>query len=541
MKRMSNTVRVLIATTTGPVELLLLTEEDAAIGRSVACIGGTTETADIDPAYHSFVARPTGIVERLFGHGCYRIDVSGRIDAGSSWQLAVLAGHALAAAGRLAQEGDTADSILWATGSVRPVDLTVGAVGHVPEKFARSLDRLTEEAGAGRRVIVVIPAANAVDVGAELRAELDAHGIEILEVDAVQPLWNRLALSPSAVQPTAEPSGLVAKAPKVHGRRAWSAAAAALVGLAAAGASGLYLLNPSVPGSSVASLKQSAAPVAAARRTFTDCDLCPEMVEIPEGYFQMGSPPHHHRATNETPQHTVRFAVPFAIGKFEVTIDQFAAFVDATGYRPASQCAVYAMDLDQWVAKPASFREPSYPVTGNHPAACVNWNDAKAYAAWLGEKTGKPYRLASEAEWEYAARAGTTTLFSFGEADHPSPCDYAKLADASTRFSWRLETCSSNHGHGTAPVGTHRPNSWGVHDMHGNVWEWVEDCWHDTYVNAPADGSAWLASGNCNRRPTRGGSWHNPVIALRVAHRTHFHVTSATAHRGFRVARTLAP
>jgi formylglycine-generating enzyme required for sulfatase activity len=161
------------------------------------------------------------------------------------------------------------------------------------------------------------------------------------------------------VQPTAEPSGLVGKAPKVHGRRAWSAAAAALVGLAAAGASGLYLLNPSVPGSSVASLKQSAAPVAAARRTFTDCDLCPEMVEIPEGYFQMGSPPHHHRATNETPQHTVRFAVPFAIGKFEVTIDQFAAFVDATGYRPASAPSMPWTWISGWRNRPRSASHPT--------------------------------------------------------------------------------------------------------------------------------------------------------------------------------------
>jgi len=540
---MLNKVRVLIATTTGPVELLLLTEEDAAIGRSVACIGGTTETADIDPAYHAFVARATGLIERLFGHGCYRIDVSGRIDAGSSWQLAILAGHALSAAGRLAQEKDTADGVLWATGSVRPVDLTVGAVSHVPEKLARTLDRLKQEAAAGRRVIAVIPAANAADVGPELRAQLDAHGIELLEVNAVQRLWDRLELSPGApVQPTVEPAGLVGKAPQLHGRRAWAAAATALVGLAAAGAFGLYLLNRSGPPASVAGLKQSTAPVAAARRSFKDCDICPEMVEIPEGYFQMGSPPSYdNRPTNETPQHTVRFAVPFALGKFEVTIDQFAAFVDATGYQPPSQCGVFVLDLDQWVAKPGSFREPSYPVTGKHPAACVSWNDAKAYVAWLSDKTGKPYRLASEAEWEYAARAGTTTVYSFGDADHPSPCDYAKLADASTRFGWRLETCSSNHGHGTAPVGQHRPNAWGLHDMHGNVWEWVEDCWHETYVNAPTDGSAWVAGGNCARRVNRGGSWHNPVLGLRVARRFNVNLTATNSHRGFRVARTLAP
>src|ERR1700756_1343931 len=135
-------LRVLIATTNGLVEVLLLTEEDAAIGRCVACIGGTTETADIAAAYHAFVVRPTGVIESLFGHSCYRLDVSGRIDAGSSWQLGVLAAHALHAAGRLAQEGERADGVLWATGSVRPVDLTVGGVSHVPEKLENSLARL---------------------------------------------------------------------------------------------------------------------------------------------------------------------------------------------------------------------------------------------------------------------------------------------------------------------------------------------------------------------------------------------------------------
>ena len=156
-------LRVLIATTNGPVEVQLLTEEDAAIGRCVACIGGTTETADIAAAYHAFVVRPTGVIEARFGHPCYRLDISGRIDAGSSWQLGVLAAHALLAAGRLAQENDIADGILWATGSVRPVDLTVGAVSHVPEKLANSLDRLKQERGRRTPVLVALPAANAAD------------------------------------------------------------------------------------------------------------------------------------------------------------------------------------------------------------------------------------------------------------------------------------------------------------------------------------------------------------------------------------------
>src|SRR5215471_16687853 len=172
-------LRVLIATTNGPVEVLLLTEEDAAIGRCVACIGGTTETADIAGAYHAFVVRPTGIIEARFGHSCYRLDVSARIDAGSSWQLAVLAAHALHAAGRLAGEKDTAAGVLWATGSVRPVDLTVGAVNHVREKLESSIDRLKQEVAAGRRVLLALPAPNADELSPSLATELSAHGIEV--------------------------------------------------------------------------------------------------------------------------------------------------------------------------------------------------------------------------------------------------------------------------------------------------------------------------------------------------------------------------
>jgi len=216
----STKVRVLIPTTVGVVEVLLLAEEDPVIGRSVACIGGTTQVADIDAGYHAFVARPTGVVERLFGHSCYRLDVSGRIDAGSSWQLGALAAHALHAAGRLAQEGDAAACVIWATGTVRSVDLSVGAVSHVQEKLALSLDRLKAEVEAGRRVLVAVPAQNAQDLTPEIRASLAALGIEVLEAGAVAPLLARLDLSP-------EPAG-VQEAPRPHrtapghvGRVAW--------------------------------------------------------------------------------------------------------------------------------------------------------------------------------------------------------------------------------------------------------------------------------------------------------------------------------
>jgi hypothetical protein len=244
----SQKVRVLIPTTNGPVEVLLLTEEDAAIGRCVACIGGTTETADIAAAYHAFVVRPTGVIESLFGHSCYRLDVSGRIDAGSSWQLGVLAAHGLHAAGRLAQENDPADGVIWATGSVRPVDLTVGGVSHLPEKLAHSMDRLKQEVATGRRVTLAIPQQNAANVPVTLRTELATLGIELLELSQVTRLFDALALKPPEARPkTSTTPGPIAE-PKVSAtvsrRYVWASAAAVLLCVAGAMA---YLMTRSLP------------------------------------------------------------------------------------------------------------------------------------------------------------------------------------------------------------------------------------------------------------------------------------------------------
>ena len=256
-------LRVLIATTNGPVEVQLLTEEDAAIGRCVACIGGTTETADIASAYHAFVVRPTGVIEARFGHSCYRLDVSGRIDAGSSWQLGVLAAHALLAAGRLAQENDVADGVLWATGSVRPVDLTVGAVSHVPEKLANALDRLREERRAGRSVLLALPAANADDVPPEVAKQLRELGIALAMVAHAQALFDALSMklpqvatkgpAPALGAPVVTKDAAASKPPRAI--RVW-AAAVVLIGVVAAGAlaftrSGTWL-SPSQPAGTVA-------------------------------------------------------------------------------------------------------------------------------------------------------------------------------------------------------------------------------------------------------------------------------------------------
>ena len=239
-------LRILIPTTSGPVEILLLTEEDPAIGRSVACIGGTTDTADIAAAYHAFVARPTGLIESLFGHPCYRLDVSGRIDAGSSWQLGVLAAHALLAADRLAQENDTAAGVIWATGSVRPVDLTVGGVSHLQEKLAGSMERLKQEAAAGRRVLVTIPVQNASALSPDFKADLATHGIEVLELSSVQSLWDALAVKVSkgsqGIAANLATPPCIPRSVQARKRRMWGVGAA---GLLCAASAAIYLLGRS--------------------------------------------------------------------------------------------------------------------------------------------------------------------------------------------------------------------------------------------------------------------------------------------------------
>jgi formylglycine-generating enzyme required for sulfatase activity len=329
--------------------------------------------------------------------------------------------------------------------------------------------------------------------------------------------------------------------------RKWTAAAAVLAVVSFGGLAVFFLLSHSTGSSEVGMQEREGPPVTAAlhglRPTFRDCDACPEMVVVPEGFFLMGGAPTDQKRWNvELPQHLVRISKQFAIGKYEVTFDEFATFVEATGHQPANRCNVFVLDLDRWVAMTTTFREPHYPQSGTHPASCVSWHDAKAYAAWLSEKTGKPYRLPSEAEWEYAARAGTTTPLSFGDYTHSRICDYAKFADASTRFAWKEPSCSSNFGHGAAPVGRHRANPWGLHDVHGNVWEWVEDCWHASYDNAPVDGTPWLddSRGDCSHRITRGGSWRNAMQDLRVTARLKYPTGHAAQVRGFRVALSLS-
>jgi formylglycine-generating enzyme required for sulfatase activity/uncharacterized caspase-like protein len=267
--------------------------------------------------------------------------------------------------------------------------------------------------------------------------------------------------------------------------------------------------------------------------TFKDCDACPEMVVVPAGEFMMGSPKNEeHRQKEEDPQHKVTIGKPFAVGKFAVTRDQFEAFVRETSHATGNTCETF--ENDKWEERAGrSFRNPGFAQDGKHPVVCVNWDDAKTFVAWLSKKTGKDYRLLSEAEREYVARAGTTTAFWWEASISTSRANYDGnyTYDGGAKAEWRKKTL---------PVDSFEANPWGLYQVHGNVWEWVEDCWNDTYQGAPASGSAWT-SGNCGRRVVRGGSWTNPSGGLRAAVRSRSPAVIRTSIQGFRLARTLSP
>lgn len=241
-------------------------------------------------------------------------------------------------------------------------------------------------------------------------------------------------------------------------------------------------------------------------RSFRDCAVCPTMVVVPSGSFVMGSPPdEQNRFDNEGPQHEVTIPKQFAVSRFEVTFAEWDACVEAKGcnHRPS--------DVG-WGR-------------GRRPVINVSWNDIQEYLSWITRRTGKVYRLLSEAEWEFAARAGTTTTYWCGSQLGTNQANCSDCAAES------LET--------TSLVGSFRPNAYGLYDVHGNVWEWVEDPWHDGYRGAPTDGSVWVQSEDNYFRVIRGGSWEGVAQDLRVAYRISASLDDRYNFLGFRIARTL--
>ena len=255
------------------------------------------------------------------------------------------------------------------------------------------------------------------------------------------------------------------------------------------------------------------------------------MVVVPSGSFRMGSPSSEQgRFGDEGPMREVTIGSPFALGVHEVTVAEFGHFVDETGHSTGDSC--WLGDGEGGVRERRGWRNPGFGQGGAHPVVCVSWHDARAYVAWLSGTTGERYRLPSEAEWEYAARAGTTTPFHTGETISTDQANYDGnyLYGSGRKGVYREKT---------VPVGVFAPNAWGLHDMHGNVAEWVEDCWKGSYAGVPSDGSAW-ESGDCSLRFTRGGSWYNVPRNLRSASRGRY-IIGNDSFPGFRVARTLTP
>ncbi len=286
--------------------------------------------------------------------------------------------------------------------------------------------------------------------------------------------------------------------------------------------------------------------VEAPSRAFKDCAECPEMVPIPAGRFVMGAAPGEEERENvpvqfrnrSQPQYWVN-VVSFAAGRYEVTRGQYRVFAEATG-RSSEGCFVWTgSKFERDLSK--DWRNPGYAQDDTHPVACVSWEDAIAYVAWLSQKTGKDYRLLTEAEWEYAARAGTTTTRFWGDDGNMS-CGYANGADLTAKaqvpgFSNSLvANCNDRYAY-TAPVGSYRANAFGLHDMLGNVFEWTLDCWNENYHGASTDGSAWM-KGTCSQRVVRGGSWSNVPQYLRAAYRGRLTSADRSGNVGLRVDRT---
>ena len=279
---------------------------------------------------------------------------------------------------------------------------------------------------------------------------------------------------------------------------------------------------------------------------FRDCATCPEMAVIPPGSLTIGPPESEaERMARADAPHAVAIASAIGMGKYEVTRAQFARFVRETGYAAGGSCFVwngsrYGRDV------PKDWRNPGFAQTDSEPVVCVNWSDAKAYTAWLTQKAGRRYRLPTEVEWEYAARAGDQTLRPWG--DNPGDaCRYANVADASAKrdvpgtMSWQFHECDDRHAY-TAPAGRYPPNGFGLYDMLGNAWEWTEDCLSEESAGgtdpdaarAPPDAERAL----CTRRVLRGGGWVDSPAFVNYDFRFFINSDDRDFYIGFRVVAT---
>lgn len=308
----------------------------------------------------------------------------------------------------------------------------------------------------------------------------------------------------------------------------------------------------------VAALVLLAAPVHAQTDSdtarFRDCSTCPEMVVVPGGHFMRGSPQDEPGRDLDSRNHDeddlegpggkrVKVSVPaFALGVFEVTNDQFSQFVEDSGYEMPGGCISDPDGDGVWAAEESgTWKNLGREFRGDFPASCIDWHAANAYVHWLGLRTGGRYRLPTEAEFEYALRAGSDTAYHFGD-DPELLCEYGNVPDQSRNaVSPELVTTACSDGFSDmAPVGQFKPNAFGLHDMTGNVWEWLADCYERSYANVPTDGTA-LVKDDCGAYSIRGGSWGYDLPSLRSADRSDDPPDILFDGIGFRVARDLIP
>lgn len=292
---------------------------------------------------------------------------------------------------------------------------------------------------------------------------------------------------------------------------------------------------------------QPAAAAATPPKTFRDCPNCPEMVVIPAGSFQMGAAPGENQhydvpameSGRDEPQHRVTFAKPFALAKFDVTYGEFATFAHTVGFEPRRGCM--SVIGNNWMPQPrASWEDPGFPVRENDPVVCMNMLEITAYLRYLRNTTGKDYRLPSEAEWEYAERAGSTSAFYWGD-EPKSACTHENVGDEAYARKYGVSApipCDDGFSD-IAPVGSFKPNAFGLYDMAGNVFVLVADCWNENYDGAPTEGSAWT-TGDCTRHVARKAAFGNPhPWMFRAANRDAEGDIAKRNRFGFRVALSL--
>ena len=310
-----------------------------------------------------------------------------------------------------------------------------------------------------------------------------------------------------------------------------AAAATLALALVAAAAPSLAAESPRAPGT-----------------MFRDCDDCPEVVVIPAGSFMMGTPaagPSVGADAAEGEVVVVEIKHAFALGRHEVTRGEYARFIADSGHEPQPGCRVWDPALSRFSEdRRRGWQDLATPAAPSDdlPVSCVSFADAQAYAQWLSSKTESRYRLPSEAEWEYAARAGSRALRPWGD-DAENACDFANTYDlvaaARYRLGWSQAGCRDGYAD-LAPVGQFGANAFGLHDMIGNVREWVQDCATGSYVGRPRDGRAWEWIGGCGERVQRGGSWLTPPAESRSAYRASAPAAEQASDTGFRIALELA-